>query len=93
MTVPIWKIQDPDRPEKLKTILYRQQITAIKPTKYKDIKIINKMKVIQKQQINKQNINKIHRKKKLQDTGECTGLYHSGVYTKGAYRSIWSQIQ
>lgn len=48
MTVPIWKIWDPDRPEKPKKKIDRQRITASKQKKYKVIKIINKLEVIRK---------------------------------------------
>ena len=48
MTVPIWKIWDPEQPEILEIKIDRQRTTAARPTKYNNIKITNKMKVIRK---------------------------------------------
>ena len=48
MTVLIWKIWDPERPEKPKKKVEGQRITASKQKKYKAIKITNKLKVIRK---------------------------------------------
>ena len=44
LTIPIYKIWAPDRPEPRKRV-DRRHITSHKPIKYKDIKITNKMKV------------------------------------------------
>ena len=49
LTIPIWKIWTPDRTEPRKKV-DRQRITSAKPTKYKDIKITNKMKVTKRHQ-------------------------------------------
>ena len=47
LTIPIHKIWAPDRTEPRKRV-DRRRITSHKPTKYKDIKITNKMKVTTK---------------------------------------------
>ena len=45
LTIPIWKIWAPDGTEPRKKV-DRRIMTSAKPTKYKDIKITNKMRVI-----------------------------------------------
>ena len=44
LTIPIYKIWDPDRPAPRKRV-DRRRLTSRKPIKHKDIKITNKMKV------------------------------------------------